>query len=153
MTDQHRCRPRPATGGFSLTELIIAILVIAIGAIPVFIMFSQGSTGTIQTRDEMLAYNYAADLIHWCHAQGFEQLPVGASDRTTLTLNPTAGPAVSLAMEPGFTRELTVSEPALAAGTDPWPYRYRVVVARVAWIPAGGIQRELRMSAMVFRGQ
>lgn len=145
---------RPTRQAFSFAELIIAILIIGVGSIPVFTMFSRGSTGTMQTRDEVLAYNYAADLLSWAQTRPYDQLaPTNDAPSDSLSLAPTAGPPVLLVMESGFKRFLTVKEATPAPSGGKWPFAYKVLVAKVQWNPAGGINREIEMTTIVYRGQ
>ena len=52
--------------GFSVVEIIIALVIIAVGFLPIYNLFRQGSAGTMNTVHETLATNYASDLINLC---------------------------------------------------------------------------------------
>ena len=52
--------------GFSLVEIVIALVILAVGFFPVYNLFRQGNVGTVNTINETIATNYASDLINFC---------------------------------------------------------------------------------------
>ena len=49
--------------GFSIIEIVIVCLVIMVLLVPVFTLMSQGNAGTSHNRNEILARQYAANII------------------------------------------------------------------------------------------
>ena len=49
-----------------MVEIIIALVIIAIGFLPIYNLFRQSSAGTMNTVHETIATNYASDLINLC---------------------------------------------------------------------------------------
>lgn len=130
----------------SFVELAIALLLLGITVMPVFMMFRQGTSGTLLTRDEILAHGYAAEVIHAARGLGFGHPLLEPGSRPV--------PAVPLpdarAVPERFTRSLTVSEHSGAnAGI---PYRYRVLLAEVTW-GGGGPARTVRLPGLAFAGR
>ena len=52
--------------GFTVVEIVIALVIIAIGFLPIYNLFRQGSVGTVNTINETIATNYASDLVNFC---------------------------------------------------------------------------------------
>ncbi|MBQ2592217.1 MAG: prepilin-type N-terminal cleavage/methylation domain-containing protein [Candidatus Riflebacteria bacterium] len=52
--------------GFTVVEIVIALVIIAVGFLPIYNLFRQGSVGTVNTINETEATNYASDLINLC---------------------------------------------------------------------------------------
>ena len=52
--------------GFTVVEIIIALVIIAVGFLPIYNLFRQSSSGTMNTVNETIATNYASDLINLC---------------------------------------------------------------------------------------
>ncbi len=52
--------------GFTVVEIIIALVIIAVGFLPIYNLFRQGSSVTMNTVHETQATNYASDLINFC---------------------------------------------------------------------------------------
>jgi Tfp pilus assembly protein PilV len=129
--------------GLSLVEVAIAVLVLGIILVPLFSVFERSSSGTVQTRAEMLATNYADELLAWLQTLPMDHAAL-AGPGTPTPLNPPpefAGP-----MEPKFQRFLTVKDfPATTA----WPFRYKVLTVLVSWT-AGGPARETRLAALKY---
>ena len=52
--------------GFTVVEIVIALVIIAVGFLPIYNLFRQSSAGTMNTVHETIATNYASDLINLC---------------------------------------------------------------------------------------
>ncbi len=139
-------RPPNPGAGFSLIEVALGILLLGIVFLPLFMLFRQGAAGTIQTRDEVAAYGLAADVLHVARGLPFDDPLLAPGQRDVPVLAPLGGSAP----DPRFGRSLTVTE-GQATG-DRVPYRYKVLVARVAW-ESGGVTRAIRLTGLVFRGK
>ncbi len=60
--------------GFSMIEIVISLIILAVGFFPVYNLFRQGSAGTANTVQETVATNYASDLINFCKDLRYTQL-------------------------------------------------------------------------------
>ncbi|HEY9069563.1 MAG TPA: prepilin-type N-terminal cleavage/methylation domain-containing protein [Candidatus Ozemobacteraceae bacterium] len=137
---------------FTITEVMIAILIVAACLVPIFFVFSKGSAGTIQTRDEVLAYNYATELLDYALLQPFDSpfLQPGIDrDANELEVTPSAGAAFKLHMEPRFQRKLSVKTPSVPASV---PFAYKVLIAEVSWANSN-IKRRISMTGMLYRNR
>lgn len=134
------------TRGFSFAELVVAVLILGIGILPIFWFFSRTSIGTIKTRDEALAWQYAAELIDYSMARGYEataltdengievrEIIVG-SDRTTI--------------DDRFGRRLYVKALRPDHNSE-WPCLYRTVTAEVTWT-VDTQPRSLRLTGLLY---
>ncbi len=139
-------RPGPWCGGrgFSFTEIAIALLVLAVAVVPVFLSFRQGTTGTIQTRDEVAAYALAADVLSYLQGKGFDLV----DGQPASALVAEAAAARVLPPDPRFTPTLTVTEVPPPAPNV--PFQYKILVVGVAWT-SGGVSRSVKMSGLLFR--
>ena len=135
--------------GFSFNEVVIAILLIGTAIVPVFHIFSRSAAGTIQTQDEVLAHNYAEELLDFVFTlpkdspllvPAPELVPV---DSARLTLKTTGGD-LPLVTNPKFVRFLSVREPD---NPMKWPYEYKLLVAEIRWKSPSGAPMKVRMSA------
>ena len=52
--------------GFTVVEIVIALVIIAVGFLPIYNLFRTSSAGTMNTVHETIATNYASDLINLC---------------------------------------------------------------------------------------
>lgn len=52
--------------GFTVVEIVIALVIIAVGFLPIYNLFRHSSAGTMNTVHETIATNYASDLINLC---------------------------------------------------------------------------------------
>lgn len=146
MRASHRRHPAQGVSkGVSFAELAIALLLLGVMVMPVFMMFRQGTSGTLLTRDEILAHGYAAELVNAAKGLGFHHdlLEPGSRAVPVVPL-PDAKP-----ISERFSRTLTVTEQV--DSTTIIPYRYRVLVAVVAW-GDGGPARTVRLPGLVFAG-
>lgn len=53
--------------GFSLIEICIACCVLGVLMVPIFTMMSKGTAGTVHNKNEILARQYAANLLAYCN--------------------------------------------------------------------------------------
>ena len=65
----------PVGPGFTYIEVMIALVVLALGLIPVYSIFSGTSKGTAATIEELTATNYANEIIDNLAAYKFAELP------------------------------------------------------------------------------
>jgi prepilin-type N-terminal cleavage/methylation domain-containing protein len=131
--------------GFSFVELIVAITIMAIGILPIMWFFSRSNLGTIKTRDEVYAQQYAAELYDYVIASGFNAYePTGEEgiDVPSITVE-----GETIAIEERFQRKLIVENLAPAHSTV-WPLSYRTVCVEVSWT-ADQQQRSLRLTGII----
>jgi len=136
---------------FTITEIMIAVLVVAACLVPIFFIFSKGSAGTIQTRDEVLAYNYATELLDYALSKSYDSpfLQPGDRDANELDVTPTTGAAFKLVIEPRFQRKLSVLSPVVPTSV---PFNYKVLVAEVSWATSN-VKRRVSMTGMMYRSR
>ncbi len=116
---------------FTMVEICLVCGIIFISLVPVFRIMSQGSSTTIYNRNEILAQQYASNLIAYCNAVPF--------DNEYLT--DTEGKSVPLLMvkdkeekiEDKFTRTLSVSTYL----DDVSNRKYKLVSVKVEWKESG----------------
>ena len=62
------------TKGFSLTELVLAILIIVVAMMPVFDMVSGARRNVASVEEETIAFSLASESIEWMRALSYEDL-------------------------------------------------------------------------------
>jgi hypothetical protein len=139
--------------GISFVDILISIVLLGATIGPIFLFLSRSSAGTIQTQEEVLAYNSAEELLDFAIAQppnsswlvpSAQPMPV-ESGKLKLT---TSSGEIEYSVPPKFEAFLNVSEPASPPG---WPYRYLLLLAKVQWKTASGKERIVQMSAYKLR--
>lgn len=136
---------------FSLSEVMIAVVVIAVGIIPVFFLFSRGNAGTVQTKDEILAYQFASELLAYAQTKTYDDplLAVGRKKQGDISLTPLNGAPLVLNMDTDFDRYLSVVEIKPDVSLD-WPFAYKVLTSEVSW-KSGGVSRKIQLSVMIYQ--
>ncbi|MBF0545870.1 MAG: hypothetical protein HQM08_15610 [Candidatus Riflebacteria bacterium] len=134
----------------SFVEIMIAVLLLGLMIVPISNFFNRGTTGTIQTRDEVLAYHYADELLAWLQSKNYDDLelaPATSKSVPTITLT-SGGLSIQDSIETDrFTRSVTIKE--ITIGSN-WPYIYKVLGVEVAW-KSGNVARKIHMSSMVYK--
>ena len=136
-----RCR------GLSLVEVMIALFVLAVGILPIFYVFSQGNLGAMMTRDEIMAHSYAAEIIDFGHAVGFDGMTHAEYPDKEVKSIPGGAEVDSR-----FRRYLNVVERSPEQGLTDWPIEYRILQARVTW-NSSGIEKSFALTSLLFRGR
>ena len=92
--------------GFTVVEIVIALIIIAVGFLPIYNLFRQSSSGAVNTIHETIATNYASDLVNLCKDTNytlvdnhFDQKDIDLEDDSKITefftsLDMVAPPAV-----------------------------------------------------------
>lgn len=144
--------PKPSIAlshrGLSLPEVAIAVLVLGLTIAPIFMVMSRGSTGTIQTRDEILAYHYADELLAYLQTRPYNDPDLAVVDRKSFPRFslPRGSGNLQIGIDPTrFERYLTVVERSPGAN---WPWSYKILLSEVNW-KTGGLARQIRISALV----
>lgn len=132
--------------GFSSVELMVAIMILAIGLLPIFWFFSRSNMGTIKTRDEILAQQYAAELIDYAMARGFAANAVTGDAGSEIKEIEITGEKTTV--EDRFVRKLYVKDLRPDHHSE-WPCRYRTLTAEISW-QAETQQRSLRLTGLIY---
>lgn len=132
--------------GVSFAEVIVTMLILTMGIIPVMNVISRGTEGTVMTRDEIFAHQFASEMIDYCQALGYDEIPTGE------VKNLTFADGSVLPIDQRFTREVKISETASAEDLPAWPKKYKIVVVDVSW-NNGGIIRHYFLSGMIAKGR
>lgn len=130
----------------------MATIVLGLTMLPLFMVFSKGSTGTVQTRDEVMGTSYVTELLALAQSLPYDDAflaPKVKSPCLTLPLPAIGGEDLGKPIDTRFKRYFTVKE--LSVGADV-PYTYKVLIAEVDW-HSNGIARSLQMTAMVYKGK
>lgn len=132
--------------GFSFTELVVAIFVLAAGIMPVMWFFSRSNMGTIKTRDEIMAQQYAAELLDYAMARGYDDLEITPGEGSEISAIEIAGEKMSV--DSRFTRRLLVKELRPDHNSE-WPCAYKTVSAEVSWLIETR-PRHLRLTGLLY---
>lgn len=139
---------RRTRAGFSLTEVMISVLVVAACIAPLFFLYSQGTTGTIRSRDEVLAFSMAMDLLDYARSKSYTDpflAPCSKQDMEVIAI-PVGANSITLGVtDPAkFKRTITIEEKLVAQS----PFAYKIIVAEVEWNAGGGGGGGIRSIAM-----
>lgn len=133
---------------FSIIEVMIAIVILSIVCVTIFSMFSQARTGTLQTRDEIIAFGYASTILNYAKGLPFEDAflsPVKEKKITELLAPETSLNQKLFEIAPMFDCALTVTS------HEPDPssclYVYKVMRVDVEW-KTGGVSRKISSTAL-----
>ena len=132
--------------GFSFAEVIVAIMILSIGLLPIFWFFSRTNMGTIKTRDEIMAWQYAAELIDYAKARGYAGNDL-TDDQGVEIRTITVGDVVS-EIEDRFSRRLIVKALSPDHNSE-WPCLYRTLTAEISWMAETRL-RSLRLTGLVY---
>ena len=121
---------RRSRRGFSFAEVMVAVLVLAVGLVPLFWFFSRTNVGTMKTRDEALAWHYAAELLDVTMAKGYDG--IGETPEAGVEVPEIVIGEEKTSVESRFVRRLIV-RPLRPDHNSEWPCLYRAVTAEVSW--------------------
>ncbi len=60
--------------GFSIIEICIVCVIMLVVMIPIFTLMSQGNAGTVHNRNEIIARNYAANIIAYLNLLPYDDI-------------------------------------------------------------------------------
>ena len=146
-----RERMKKRLKGFSVVEICVVCVILTVLLIPIFTLMTRGSSGTIRSRNEILAQQYAANYIAYCNVSDFDNPKMAeVNDKVVDELNIDLKDGSKINVDKTdeiFKRIVTIKEyPA----TDDRPYRYKIVTVKVEWTQIGEKKkRELIMSGLV----
>ncbi len=142
---------RHGSRGLGIPEIAVALLIVGLAMVPIYSMISHGSSGTIQTSQEMQAFVYANNLLEAAKAatdfDGDPLLQPCQSREIPEILGTHSRRLEPTPMNRRFQRFLTIAEEQ-AAG---FPYRYKTLMVEVRWDGPGG-GKNLKLSGLVFTG-
>jgi len=73
--------------GFSIIEILIALIFLSLAFLPVYNLFRFGSQGTVNNIHEVTANNYASDLINFVRDLKIHQIESAADNNKKIQLN------------------------------------------------------------------
>ena len=145
--------------GFSFVEVAIVCVIMMILFIPVFTLFSRGSTGTVRNRNEILAQQFASNVITYCSVVPFEDdlLKTENGKKTDvigeLKIKDIAEGIDDISLElpkelgENASKTITVTD---FNRTEEWPYRYKLITVKVSWLQLGETKvRDITMTGLV----
>ena len=129
--------------GVSFVEVAIAILILGLVVLPIMSVFEKGAAGTMQTRGEMLAFNFAADLAGYVKAVPFDDIMLKAvATAIEVRQHPWGGP-----VDPRFKRTIRVED---FHPNPTWPFLYKIATIEVLW-GISGPPRTIVLRVLRFR--
>ncbi|HOI91920.1 MAG TPA: hypothetical protein PLK28_15570 [Candidatus Rifleibacterium sp.] len=131
---------------FSFAELIIAIMVLSAGILPIFWFFSRTNIGTIKTRDEILAWQYASELLDVAVARGYAANP--ATGEKGIEIDSISCGDLTTSVDKRFSRRLFVKDLAPGHNSE-WPCRYKTISVEVSWI-VDTQPRSMRLTGLIY---
>ncbi len=145
--------------GFSFVEIAIVCVILLILLIPIFTLFSRGSTGTVRNRNEILAQQYASNVISYCNIVPFDDVILKTENGKKtdvigeLKIKDIADGIddidISIPIELGETASKTITVTDFPR-TEEWPYKYKLVTVKVAWLQPGETKvRDITMTGLV----
>ena len=129
---------------FSLVEISIVCAILIILLVPVFTLMSKGSSTTVRNRNEILAQQYASNLIAYCNAVPFDNDYLKETDGRVIPELDVQNKVETT--EEGFTRTLTVKDFTNDVSGD----KYKMISVKVEWQQPGETKkRSVVLSGMV----
>lgn len=142
-------RKRKKINGFSIIEICIVGVILTVFLVPVFTLMSRGSSRTIHNKNEILAQQYASNVIAYCNVLPFDSEKLAEVDEKDITeLNiELKDDVINIdKTEDIFKRFVSIKD---FPRTDQRPYNYKIVTVRVEWQQTGEKKREFIMSGLV----
>ncbi len=126
--------------GFSFVEITIVTGIMALLSVPIFSLMSKGTSGTFRNRNEILAQQYASNIIAFCNAKEFDDDSLKAVTDKIITNGDvyeiTAGDnKINLDITEDYfnkiaTRTITIKD---FDGSDKWSCKYKLITVKVEW--------------------
>ena len=144
--------------GFSFVEISIVCFILLVLLIPIFTLMSRGSSGTVRNRNEILARQYASNVIAYCNGLAYDDNflkvdnGIKTKEITELTIKDIPNHDninIELAAELGQNASKTITITDFEK-SEKWPYRYKLINVNVVWLQAGETKpRNVTMSGLV----
>ncbi len=132
---------------FSLVEISVVCGILAIFLLPVFTLMSKGSSGTIRNRNEILAQQYASNVIAYCNILKFDDDFLKQTEEKIIgsgTMTLTVSDDIKISMditEDGFskiaTRTISIRDFKPGNSIAYFPYKYKIISSKVEWQQPG----------------
>ena len=126
--------------GFSLIEICIACIVLAVILIPVFTLLSKGNAGTLHNRNEILAREYAANIIAFYNLKQYDEVKEPSADElNSMTLESEDKNFKIDLNDLGYNFEalrnlnLNTDVKIEEFNSDSWAYKYKFISVTVEW--------------------
>lgn len=137
------------TLAFSLVEIFVALICLSVLLLPIYSIFDQGTAGTRQVKNEIVAQQYATNLLGYLCLFPYDHkylAPVidKEFDRLVLEMD---SEALSLDLDKQYSRKLTISEFV----SPQWPVKYKVLNVSVSWHEREGRLRKLTVCSLIFK--
>ncbi len=140
---------RKKINGFSIIEICIVGVILTVFLVPVFTLMTRGSSRTIHNKNEILAQQYASNIIAYCNVLPFDSEKLAEVDEKDICeLNiELKDDVINIdKTEDIFKRFVSIKD---FPRTDQRPYNYKIVTVRVEWQQTGEKKREFIMSGLV----
>ena len=144
--------------GFSFVEISIVCFIMLILLIPIFTLMSRGSSVTVRNRNEILAQQYASNVIAYCNALPFNDRFINYEEGVTtkeiegMLIKDIPGQeniSIDLPVELGENASKTMTVINYDR-TDNWPYRCKLITVKVEWLQSGETKtRNVTMTGLV----
>ncbi len=127
--------------GFSFIEIAITCIVMAVIFVPIFTLLSKGNEGTIHNRNEILAREYAANIIAYYNLKQYDEIKQPNSDDYLKSIVLESedkkfkvdlsdlGKNFEAFKNLNFTPKVNIEE----FSSDNWAYKYKFISVTVEW--------------------
>lgn len=142
-------RKRKKIYGFSIIEICIVGVILTVFLVPVFTLMSRGGSRTIHNRNEILAQQYASNIIAYYNVVPFndEKLAeVDEKDVNELNIELKDDVINIDKTEDNFKRFISIKD---FPRTDKRPFNYKIITVKIEWQQLGEKKREFIMSGLV----
>jgi hypothetical protein len=133
------------TRAFSFVEILIAATCLVVVMIPLTSMFSMGSTGTNNNRNEIFARQYMLSLFNFIKVLSYDDnfLDVGKKSINRFHFRSGAH-SFDMKVRNGFERKISIEE----VKTNNWRYKYKLIKVSVEWKESKKRIRKLQISGV-----
>ena len=141
---------------FSLVEISIVCGVLLILLIPVFTLMSQGNKSTVQSRNEILANQYALNVISYANLINYDDIFYQHYDSNyslldeNLILNEQQGAKIDLnnlgesyEAFKNLKPEIYIKIQENQGDPSNWSYKYRVISVKIEWKEPGLTNKQI----------
>ena len=143
----NKSKPIIHNKGISLIEIMLATILMGVMLVPILNMFSQGTTQTIRSRDELTALGLASNLMSYAYTKPYTDLQAtsGPETRNDLTIDYENG---SLSLEIDDERYMRTIEVTEVTPTN-WRFSYKLVNVIVSWQDPDGNERQVGIAGII----
>ncbi|MBF0408583.1 MAG: hypothetical protein HQM10_14635 [Candidatus Riflebacteria bacterium] len=136
----------------SFVEIMTAVLVLGMVIVPLSQLFNRGATGTVQTRDEVLAYHYAEELLSWLQSKKYSDPDIAVTSApkpfSEIIINTSGSTSEKNSIDTSkFTRTVIIRE---ISPSPSWPYTYKILNVQISW-KSGKVDRKIDMASLVYK--